>query len=99
MSTLEDYGTLATIRELAVSPDGKFVAYTEARWDKADDLSKTDLWIVATDGKGELDAVDRRSRERSASSEVVATAKNLRARHNRKSVTDGETPSLVHPRR
>jgi dipeptidyl aminopeptidase/acylaminoacyl peptidase len=50
--TIDDYGTLATIRELAVSPDGKFVAYTEARWDKADDLQKTDLWVVATDGKG-----------------------------------------------
>jgi len=50
--TIDDYGTLATIRELAVSPDGKFVAYTEARWDKADDLQKTDLWMVATDGKG-----------------------------------------------
>jgi dipeptidyl aminopeptidase/acylaminoacyl peptidase len=50
--TIDDYATLATIRELAVSPDGKFVAYTEARWDKADDLSKTNLWVVATDGKG-----------------------------------------------
>ena len=50
--TIDDYGTLATIRELAVSPDGKFVAYTEARWDTADDLSKTDLWVVSTDGKG-----------------------------------------------
>ena len=44
--TLEDYGTLATIRELAVSPDGLFVAYTEARWDKGDDLQKTDLWVA-----------------------------------------------------
>jgi acylaminoacyl-peptidase len=50
--TIDDYATLATIRELAVSPDGKHVAYTEARWDKADDLSKTDLWVVSTDGKG-----------------------------------------------
>ena len=47
--TIDDYATLATIRELAVSPDGKQVAYTEARWDKADDLSKTNLWVVATD--------------------------------------------------
>jgi acylaminoacyl-peptidase len=50
--TIDDYATLATIRELAISPDGKHVAYTEARWDTADDLSKTDLWVVATDGKG-----------------------------------------------
>jgi dipeptidyl aminopeptidase/acylaminoacyl peptidase len=50
--TIDDYETLAMIRELAVSPDGKVVAYTEARWDKSDDLQKTDLWVVATDGKG-----------------------------------------------
>ena len=31
--TLDDYATLATITELAVSPDGKHVAYCEARWD------------------------------------------------------------------
>ena len=40
------------ITELAVSPDGKHVAYCEGRWDKADDDRKTDLWVVATDGKG-----------------------------------------------
>jgi dipeptidyl aminopeptidase/acylaminoacyl peptidase len=50
--TVDDYATLATITELAVSPDGKHVAYCEARWDVADDSRKTDLWVVATDGKG-----------------------------------------------
>jgi dipeptidyl aminopeptidase/acylaminoacyl peptidase len=50
--TVDDYATIATITELAVSPDGKHVAYCEARWDTADDSRKTDLWVVATDGKG-----------------------------------------------
>src|SRR5205807_32688 len=50
--TIDDYGTLAAITDLAVSPDGKQVAYCEARWDKSDDSRKTDLWVVATDGKG-----------------------------------------------
>jgi dipeptidyl aminopeptidase/acylaminoacyl peptidase len=50
--TVDDYATIATITELAVSPDGKHVAYCEARWDAADDSRKTDLWVVATDGKG-----------------------------------------------
>ena len=52
--TIDDYGTLATIRELAVSLDGKFVAYNEYPpvGTSVDDLSKTDLWVVATDGKG-----------------------------------------------
>jgi dipeptidyl aminopeptidase/acylaminoacyl peptidase len=50
--TVDDYATIATITELAVSPDGKHVAYCEARWDTADDSRKTDLWVVGTDGKG-----------------------------------------------
>ena len=50
--TVDDYATIATITELAVSPDGKHVAYCEARWDTADDSHKTDLWVVSTDGKG-----------------------------------------------
>src|SRR5262245_3156949 len=32
--TPEDYFSLATITDLAVSADGKHVAYCEARWDK-----------------------------------------------------------------
>ncbi len=49
--TPEDFASVAAITQFAVSPDGKQVAYCEARWDKADDLRKTDLWLVATDGK------------------------------------------------
>src|SRR5262249_37411745 len=40
----------ASITDLAVSPDGSEVVYAEARWDRADDSRKTDLWVVATDG-------------------------------------------------
>ena len=50
--TVEDYISLATNPEFALSGDGQFVAYCEARWDTADDKRKTDLWVVATDGKG-----------------------------------------------
>ena len=46
-----DYATLATITEIVVSPDGKRVAYCEARWDKAEDNRKSDLWVVDTTGK------------------------------------------------
>ena len=49
--TPDDYFTLNTITELAVSPDGKHVAYCLATWDRAEDNRKTDLWVVATDGK------------------------------------------------
>ena len=45
-----DYFSLRTITEVAVSPDGKHVAYALAAWDKAEDNRRTDLWIVPIDG-------------------------------------------------
>lgn len=50
--TPADYLTVNTITELAVSPDGKQVAYCLASWKEATDDRKTDLWVVPTDGKG-----------------------------------------------
>lgn len=50
--TPEDYFSLNTILEIAVSPDGKQVAYVLAVWDKAEDNRKSDLWVIGTDGKG-----------------------------------------------
>ena len=47
----EDCFTLAGITEVAVSPDGKQVAFAEARWSKDDDARKADLWVIATDGQ------------------------------------------------
>lgn len=44
--TPEDYFSLATIIEVAVSPNGEQVAYCEARWDKADDSRRSDLWVA-----------------------------------------------------
>lgn len=50
--TVDDYFTLNTVTELAVSPDGKNVAYCLATWKEATNDRKTDLWVVPTDGKG-----------------------------------------------
>ncbi|HET6574944.1 MAG TPA: S9 family peptidase [Fimbriiglobus sp.] len=50
--TPEDYFSVALVAEVAVSPDGKSVAYPEARWQKSTDDRKADLWVVPTDGKG-----------------------------------------------
>ncbi len=49
--THDDYFTIDVIPELAVSPDGKYVAYTQSSWDKADDTRRTDLWVVAANGQ------------------------------------------------
>lgn len=45
---VEDYFSLATPTECAVSPDGAMVAYTELRWDKDADGRNQDLWVVET---------------------------------------------------
>ena len=48
--TPDDYATLAAVTDLTVSPDGKLVAYCEARWDAKEDTRRADLWVVPTDG-------------------------------------------------
>jgi dipeptidyl aminopeptidase/acylaminoacyl peptidase len=47
-----DYASVNTITEIALSPDGKQVAYCLATWDKKADNRRTELWVVDTDGKG-----------------------------------------------
>jgi dipeptidyl aminopeptidase/acylaminoacyl peptidase len=49
--TVEDYFSLATVTDLALSPDAKHVAYCEARWQKDTDDRKADLWVVRAPGK------------------------------------------------
>jgi dipeptidyl aminopeptidase/acylaminoacyl peptidase len=50
--TPADYASINTITEIALSPDGKRVAYCLATWDKKADNRRTELWVVDTDGKG-----------------------------------------------
>lgn len=50
--TPEDYATVNTITEVAISPNGKQAAYCLATWDKKADNRRTELWVVDTDGKG-----------------------------------------------
>src|SRR5260221_5813719 len=94
--TIDDYATLATITELAVSPDGKHVAYCEARWDTADDSRKTDLWIVATDGKGKPTRLTgERANDRhpkwSADGKAVYVLANRKREAEKKPPFDGTT--------
>ena len=50
--TPADYASVNTITEIAISPDGKQVAYCLATWSKKADNRRTELWVVDTDGKG-----------------------------------------------
>ena len=44
----EDYFTLGGITGSTVSPDGKYIAYTESRWNPPAEKRNTDLWVVET---------------------------------------------------
>jgi dipeptidyl aminopeptidase/acylaminoacyl peptidase len=47
--TIDDYFSLGLISASAIAPDGKNVAYSEARWQESTGDRKADLWIVDTD--------------------------------------------------
>jgi dipeptidyl aminopeptidase/acylaminoacyl peptidase len=44
--TLDDYFTQATPLEAVPSPDGKYVAYADGRWQESSDDRKADLWLA-----------------------------------------------------
>src|SRR3954464_4542873 len=50
--TPADYASVNAITEIALSPDGKQVAYCLATWDKKSNKRATELGVVDTDGKG-----------------------------------------------
>lgn len=49
--TAEDYFDLTVLGNIAVSPDGKWVAYSESRWGRGKEGRSTDLWVMMTDGR------------------------------------------------
>src|SRR5487761_1460205 len=44
--TVDDYFTLATVSEIALSHDGKHVAYIEGRWDKKHNERRIAVWSI-----------------------------------------------------
>ncbi len=46
--TIEDYPSVAMIVGCVMSPDGKYVAYSDLRWKDLSDRRDTDIWIVPT---------------------------------------------------
>ena len=49
----DDYFTQAYVDTVAISPDGKYVAYPEKRWQADTNDRKSDLWVV-TSGTNEV---------------------------------------------
>jgi len=94
--TIEDYFSLATVTQLAVSPDGQHVAYGEARWQQATDDRKTDLWIVPTGGDSPprrltFDRANCRSLQWSADSQTIYFLAERKREAERKPPYDGKT--------
>jgi dipeptidyl aminopeptidase/acylaminoacyl peptidase len=44
--TVDDYFTQADLFDCVMSPDGKYIAYAEGRWQESSDDRKADLWVV-----------------------------------------------------
>ncbi len=94
--TPDDYFTLNSITEIAVSPDGKEVAYTLAVWDKAEDNRKSDLWVIATDGRGKpvkltFDRANDRKLKWSADGTSIYFLGNRKREAEKKPPYDGST--------
>ena len=51
---IEDMHRFRDVRDVQLSPDGKWVAYTVNTVDTAADKSDTDVWIASWDGKQQL---------------------------------------------
>lgn len=51
---LEDLHAFHDVRDLQVSPDGKWVAYTVSSVDTAADKSDTDIWMASWDGARQI---------------------------------------------
>jgi dipeptidyl aminopeptidase/acylaminoacyl peptidase len=94
--TPDDYASIATITEIAVSHQGKHVAYCEARWDAATDGRKTDLWVVATHGRNSphrltFDGANVRHPKWSADGSYVYVLANLKRAAETAPPYDGKT--------
>src|SRR6266446_868630 len=51
---LEDMHRFHDVREVQISPDGKWVAYTVTSVDVKEDKSDTDVWMVSWDGTQQM---------------------------------------------
>src|SRR5947208_812218 len=51
---VEDIHAFHDVRDLQISPDGKWVAYTVSSVDTAADKSDTDIWMASWDGARQL---------------------------------------------
>jgi len=94
--TIDDYFTLAAVTEIAISPDGKHVAYAEARWQQSTNDRKADLWVVSTNGNDKprrltMDRVGASSLKWSDDNKSVYYLANSRKEGEKQPPNDGST--------
>ncbi len=93
--TVDDYFTLADIFAIAMSPDGKYVAYTEGRWQSSTDDRKTDLWVVDTKTRATrrltFDRANDRSPQWGGDSRSIYFAGNRKREGEKRPPYDGKT--------
>lgn len=93
--TINDYFTLASVNEVALSPDGSHVAYAEARWQQSTNDRRADLWVVATDGgkpkRLTMDRMAARQLRWSDDNQTVYFLGNYRHEGERAPPNDGST--------
>jgi dipeptidyl aminopeptidase/acylaminoacyl peptidase len=92
--TIDDYFSQADIFEIALSPDGRNVAFTEGRWQQATDDRKTDLWVVDTTGRSPqrltFDRASDRSPKWSADGKFVYFIGNRKREGEKRPPYDGK---------
>src|SRR4029079_11344559 len=94
--TTDDYAGLAAVNQIAMSPDGMFVAYCESRWQLSTDDRKSNLWVVAGDGKSPPrrltgDRANDRDPKWSADGKTLYFLGNRKREAQKKSPYDGAT--------
>lgn len=92
--TIDDYFSIAVIGNCATSPDGRYVAYVEGRWEPAAEARNNDLWVVDTSTKRErrltFDAAGESSPRWSPDSRMIYYVANYKRGGETKPPTDGK---------
>jgi dipeptidyl aminopeptidase/acylaminoacyl peptidase len=93
--TVDDYFTQADIFDAALSPDGRYVAYSEGRWQKSTGDRKTDLWLVGANRSKPrrltFDRANDRQPQWGPDSRVVYFAGNRKREGEKRPPYDGKT--------
>jgi dipeptidyl aminopeptidase/acylaminoacyl peptidase len=93
--TIDDYFTLSLLTASALAPDGKHVAYSEARWQPSTGDRKSDLWVAdtkaATAHKFTFDRCNPRGLVWSSDSKAIYFLANRKQEAEKQPPFDGKT--------